>query len=280
MKRWMTLAALLLALLLLAACGVQQTLHDVAEELRTDRAEEPASASEAFPANDAEPVEEEPEDEPVEPEPASETDLPAPEPLPEEVVETDFAALPAEDCVAEREDVPNGRLPIVTLDCAGARDINDDIDGRVGFLIGADYCRLNYECYKSAEGRYLCLLLSERYDGDFVSYTPYVLDVIDGEWISGGALLSRLGVSEGELAEEELIILGDEFEHNYGDGREYGSDADFVQEQFERTTAAENADTDRVWLGDGGRLMFVGRIFGLAGAEFYEYPLATGYAYP
>ena len=286
MQKFMKLTALVLALLMLSACNVNRTLREIAEELEehpeailaSDTEEEPAA--DGAPAAEADPDTADDRDDEA---PASATDAQTEMPdAPEiETVETDFSTLSAADCIADREDVTNGRLPIITLSCPGADAINDDIDGRFGYLVGEDYCRLNYECYKGAEGRFLSLLVSESYDDDWISYTPYVLDVVRGEWIGGEELLSHLNIASADVEEEELTVLSEEFEHMYGDGSMFGEDgAAFFEEQRDRTTSADNADTSRVWLGDQGRLMFIGRLYGMAGAEYYEYPFATGYSFP
>ena len=285
MKKLWILIAMLLMLALLASCSVMETLHDVAEQLTEDKPTEdgaPVSDPVSNPAEDGGQDDWTDDDSGPEEEdyPSSQTDAGPVEPdiVPEEPSDTDFTALSASECVADIEDVPNGRLPRITISCAGASDINDDIDGRFGYLIGEDYCRLNYEAYKAAEGRYLSVLVVQEYDNDCRYYTPYVLDVVTGEQISGGTLLAQLNVSPADLAAEELEIMEREFEYAYASAS--SDDDGFYEEQRARTASEDNADTERIWLGDGGQLMFVAKIYSLAGAEFYEYPMSSGYSYP
>ena len=102
---------------------------------------------------------------------------------------------------------------------------------------------------------------------------------LDGRQISGRELLGMLGVSENDLRDAELGLMGTEYESQFGSGREFVGE-EVYNEQYEKTVAPENAEIDRVWIGDGGLLMFVAKIYSLAGADFYEYPMAAGYMFP
>jgi hypothetical protein len=38
-------------------------------------------------------------------------------------------------------------------------------------------------------------------------------------------------------------------------------------------------ETNRLWFGANGQLTFAAKIYSMAGAEYYEYPMATGYSF-
>lgn len=281
MKKILTVIALLLCLGLLAGCGAQAVLHDIAEHLvnnRTDESQpyatEPPAADGAGPAATASDAAEEPAVE----EPASESDAGEQIPqsqLPEEGSPVDFTSLSLAECVADA-DGAEGQLPRIVLDCPGAEYINDDIEGTFRYLVGADYCTLYYTASKN--GPILSVMIAQLYDGDASYYNPYMLDLSTGEVMDGAELLSLLGLSADELAETELRIMGDEFEYEFG-AEELSEAPDFYREQYANTVSTDNVELDRIWLDDEGELNFVAKIYSLAGAEFYEYPMTTGYYY-
>jgi len=283
MKKFITLLALLLCLALLTGCGAQAFLHDVAEHLvnarpgESDDAEtlvtdgdgQPATASDADVAPDTEPAGEAPAS-------ASDADDEVPpSELPEEGGPVDFTALSVSECITDADGAA-GQLPRIVLDCPGADYINDDIEGTFRYLVGADYCTLYYDVSKN--GPILSILIAQLYDGNASYYTPYRLDLSTGEAIGGAELLAYLGLNSDDLAAAELQIMGDEFEYQYGP-ESMGELADIYAEQYEMTVSPNNAELNRLWLDSEGELNFVAKIYSLAGAEFYEYPMGTGYYY-
>ena len=308
MKKLVFLAAALLCLLLLAACHPIEVLDDVAQHV-TNAAEQVTSAVEQVtdaveqavadgraettsgtdtadaenPDHYSRPEEEyeiddeayEPDEDREEEAPASDTDADTPaEPqsaLPVEEVSADFTALSLEECVTDAEGAED-QLPHIILDCEGAEAINDDIEGSFRYLVDEDYCTLYYDCHKN--GRVLSILIAQLYDGDASYYTPYNLDLLTGQQLSGSELLELLGADREAVTEAELSVMAREFEYRYGSASE-GDSAAFYQEQYDRTVTEDNVDTGRLWL-DGGSLKFVAKIYALAGAEFYEYPMDTG----
>ena len=284
MKKLIAVIAILLCLCLLNGCGTQAFLHDVAEHLvnanadaESDAAPDTPSDAEA-PSTDGETGNSEPVSDsdaaltvdPVE-ETAAEEAMPG---VPEEAsAGTDFTALSLSDCVTDA-DGSAGKLPRITLDCPGAAAINEDIEGTFRYLVDADYCTLYYNATKN--GSVLSILIAQLYDGDASYYTPYLLDLSTGERMSGYDLLGRMGLSGDDISAAELRIMGDEFEYQFGTFSE-GDSAAFYEEQRERTVSADNADLNRLWLSEWGELQFVAKIFSMAGTEFMEYPMGTGY---
>ena len=78
------------------------------------------------------------------------------------------------------------------------------------------------------------------------------------------------------VGDTEIAIMAEEYEHMYG-GFDEGDTAPFYQEQYDRTVSPDNAELERLWLSYGGELSFVGKLYSMAGAEFYEYILPTGF---
>lgn len=281
MKKIFTVIALLLCLALLAGCGAQAFLHDVAEHLVNNKAEdtpppaaEPAADGEApAPATASDADDSDGADDVL---PASESDVGETVPqslLPEEDNPVDFSSLSVAECVTDA-DGAEGQLPRIVLDCPGADYINEDIEGTFRYLVGEDYCTLYYTASKN--GPILSVMIAQLYDGDASYYTPYLLDLTNGQAIGGADLLSYMGLHADELADAELRIMGEEFEYQYG-AQSQGDLADYYQEQYDMTVSPDNAELDRLWLDDEGELNFVAKIYSLAGAEFYEYPMGTGY---
>jgi len=284
MKKMIAVLALLLCLAVLTGCGAQAVLHDIAEHLVNAEAEEASESAESpifdgvgLPATGSDAAEEPAPEEPALP--ASETDIGEQIPqsqLPEEDGHiVDFSSLSVSECVTDADGAA-GQLPRIVLDCPGADYINDDIEGTFRYLVDADYCTLYYDVSKN--GPILSILIAQLYDGDASYYTPYRLDLSTGEAIGGAELLGYLGLNSGDLADTELQIMGEEFEYQYG-AESQGENADFYYEQYDMPVSPDTAELNRLWLDGEGELNFVAKIYSLAGAEFYEYPMGTGYYY-
>lgn len=275
MKKLISALTLTMCLLMLSACKATDTLSDIASQLHEAN---DAAQTDTSPVLDGDTASDSDAEEVSEPEPAapaSATDsgeeVPAELPI-EELPDADLAALSLEELVTDAEGT-DGQLPRITANCAGAAYINDDIEGSFRHLLDEEYCSVYYDAAKN--GRILSIVVAENYDGDSSYYTPYNLDLTTGQYLTGAELLSLLNADTAVIGDTEIAIMAEEFEHMFG--TEPGEDmADFYQEQYERTISPDNAELDRVWLGYGGELYFTARIYSLAGAEFYEYPMSTG----
>lgn len=278
MKKTLALLALALCLLLLCSCKATSVLGNIADQLHeanTESAEAPASDGGAAEASAADAVEApagESEAVSDDNDIASSTDSGETAELPDEPAPSDFAAMSAEELVVDADGAP-GKLPRITIDCAGASYINDDIEGSFRYLVDDPMCSLYYTVYKN--GDILSVVVAQTFEGNNSYYTPYNLDLTTGRYLTGEDLLSRLGADRTVISDTELAIMAEEYEHMYG-GLSEGDGAEFYAEQYARTTAPENAELNRVWLAFGGELTFVARIYSMAGAEFYEYPMSTG----
>lgn len=264
MKRIFSVLALVLCLSLLAAgCSVIDEMDGIRRQLAgsdaggaaTPDPEDPMTAT--FPPETQAPAGE------ATPEP--EPDV-LPEPLP------DGAALTVADCV---EDAQSGAVPRIILDCPGAEQINAAIDEKFASSWDDPMFQLHYEAALGFGGRVLSVLMVLGGPNDWTEYTPYVLDLTTGQALTGPELLALLGQDPEALKALESTLLGQEFDRQFSQA-EAVTDAAFYDQQYQRTVSPDNAQTDRLWLDAGGQLCFAGRIFGLAGAEYYEYPLGTG----
>lgn len=282
MKKIIPALTIALCLLVLSACSVTGALGDIADQLHSANNAESSDDtlvidSGAVSDSDADVMPEEDEADYAD-EDASETDLfddsgEEPDTLPIETVpDADLAALSLDELVADAEG-SNGCLPYITANCDGAAYINDDIDGSFRHLLDEDYANVYYDANKN--DRILSILIAENYDGGNSYYTPYNLDLVTGQYLTGGELLSLINIDADTVRSAELAVMSEEFEHMFG--TEPTDDmAVFYQEQRNNTLSDANVELERLWLGYGGELYFTARIYSLAGAEFYEYPMSTG----
>ncbi|MCD7768753.1 MAG: hypothetical protein LUH36_01340 [Oscillospiraceae bacterium] len=185
----------------------------------------------------------------------------------------DYEALTVDDCVEDAWP-EEGVLPHITLDCEGAEAINTAIDEEFTAYADDPMCVVYYQCFKNEQ--VLSILMVLDYQADYKLYTPYNLNLSTGQEMTPEELAAVFDVTLEELAALELDVLGQEFEYQYGGMK--SSDEEFYQQQYDRTTASDNADTDRLWIGGDGQLYFVGRIYAMAGAESYEYMMGSGLA--
>ena len=269
MRKTGLILLLALCFCLTAACGAEDVLGTAATD--APAAEEPAQAGDMDAASetDAAPAEAEPAGE------ASDTDVSAPaepEDAGTEAPALSFTELTAEQCVTDALEEP-GVLPRLTLDCPGAEEINGQIAERFTGETEDPNWIVHYEVFKA--GDVLSLLMVEQTANDCTYYTPYRLDLATGQTLSAQALLEKLSLDGDALVDREVQVMAEEFDHRFGDVKDM-TDPDFYDGQRERTTDLVNGETERIWLDDDGQLRFVGRIYGMAGAEYYEYPLAAG----
>lgn len=281
-KHFLAILALALCLTVTAGCGIEEVLGDVAQKLAdadTETGQEAAlpdeNADQAL-TLDGQPQETDTQSDDAQADTATASDLTTEqepvEALPEEEqTPVDYTTLSASDCIEEIDG-----LPYIMVDCEGADMINRDISLQFAALVDDENCSLHYECYKGAS-RVLSIVMVEQYNDDRY-YTPFNLDLQTGQWLSGQALLELLGLDAQSLGEAELAAMGQEFEYEYGPYQQ-GSFADFYQEQYEKTVSTSNVETSRIWFGANGQLTFAARIYAMAGAEYYEYPMATGYSF-
>lgn len=258
MKKTIFVLLLALCFCLAGACGAEQMLQDITQSVKEETA-----AAEPLPENDSG------TDLVMPGEPGfvddSGTDIPQ--------AQTDWTALSAAECVEDAWSEP-GVVPRITIDCAGAAEINAALEEQFFPVADDPMCEgLSYECYKGA-GRVLSLVMIQRGPNDTVFYTPFNLDLATGQALSGSELLALLGADPVQLANLEQAVMGEEFTHLYGTA-EGQTDPEFFSQQYARTTSPENTDTERIWLGDQGQLYFVGRVYAMAGAESYEYPMGS-----
>ncbi len=241
MRKLISVGALVLCLSVLAACGTEDVLSDMTGG-RSDAALD-----------------------------SSDTDV-LDEPVRTEAAGTDFTALTADQCVVDDLADP-GVLPRIALDCPGADEINGIIQDEFRPVSEDPMCQLHYEYAKGA-GRVLSVVMVKKID-DWLEYTPFDLDLATGERLSGAELLALLDVDSAELAQLEQSVMGEEFTHQFGRVQDQ-TDEEFYNGQYERTTSPDNVELEKLWFAADGQLLFAGRIYGLAGAEYYEYPLSTG----
>ena len=259
MRRFISIFALALCVCLLAACGTEKVL----DQMTGGQTAADSSDTDAGPQAQPEPT-------PVQVQTDSDTDA-----QPQTGSGTDFSAMTADECVQDALASP-GILPRVTLDCPGAEAINQSIQEKFFSVAEDPMWELHYEYAKGA-GRVLSIVMIQRAN-DWAEHTVYNLDLVTGQALTGAELLALLDVDTNELANLEQAVLGEEFTHQFG-GAEVQTDREFYDQQYARTTSADNTELEKLWFSGDGQLCFAGRVYGLAGAEYYEYQLSTGWTF-
>ena len=265
MRRFAWILALALCLALLAGCGVE----DVLGNMMGPRIPEPTQT----PGPTEVPIWTPPAE-------ASATAVPSPvptapagggAPAPAGGI-ADYASLTVADCVEDAGSTP-GVIPHIRLDCPGAQSINAAIDSAFAASADDPLWETHYEC--AIGGSRVLSVLMVQQANDSVFYTAYNLDMATGQALTGAELLALLGQDPAALKAKELAVMAQEFTHLYG-GLIGQMDQSFYDQQYARTTSIDNAQTDNLWFGADGQLYFTGRIYAMAGAEYYESALPTG----
>lgn len=171
-----------------------------------------------------------------------------------------------------------GVLPRLKADIPGAEAVNQLILESFTPAAEDPMCRLHYACGMGA-GRVLSILMVMEADNDWVEYTPYNIDMTTGQLLTGQELLALLKVDQEELSPLEQAAMGEAFTGLYGSAQDT-TDKVFYDQQFARTTSVNNVELERLWFDDAGTLCFAGRIYALAGAEYYEQVLNVGWRFP
>lgn len=184
----------------------------------------------------------------------------------------DYSSLTVSDCVEDGWTTP-GVIPHISLDCPGAESLNKTISQQFMEDVENPLWTIHYECEIGAH-RYLSVLMVKQ-SAETRYHTAYNLDLSTGEALTGKELLSLLGQDEAALKSIELEVLAEEFTQEYGQ-MQGQIDQQFYSQQYAKTTSIDNAELDNLWFGPDNELYFIGRIYPLAGAEYYEYPLCTG----
>ena len=181
-------------------------------------------------------------------------------------------ALTVADCVADGWTEP-GAIPYIKLDTPGAASINAALQETFGPIAADPMWDMHAEC-AVAGGRVLSVLMVQQAN-DCSFHTAYNLDLTTGQALTGPEILALLGQDEAALKAKELTVMAEEFTHQYG-GLVGQMDQTFYDQQYARTTSIDNAETELLWFGADGQLYFAGRIYAMAGAEYYECALPTG----
>ena len=303
MKRLLAIVMLILCFALLMACESAELLNEMGEQIAAldnavdgvlAAAQQAQDAQEAIEALYAPEGEEVPGEEAatatdtvvldpnIPSDTASATDTVPAAPLPTDSPATEgpaadgadpgieYRTLTAADCVTDAWPEDPNVMPRITVECQGAREINQLVIHEFAALAGDGEHHVHYEVYKN--DRILSILMECQLE-QAITCVPYNLDLATGQRITGAELLDLLGQDGSELAQLELAILGDEFTYAFGGLQSI--EPERYARQYGLTTAPENANTDDIWLGDEGQLYFVGCIYDMYGPEYNDYPMGT-----
>ncbi len=183
-----------------------------------------------------------------------------------------LSSLPVEECVKDAWPEA-GVLPHITIDCTGAEEINAAIDEMYMDYADDPMCVVSYQCFLN--DYVLSILMTLDYQTDYKEYTTYNLNLITGEAMTGADLLEIFSAEAQDMENRDRGLMGEEFTYAYSEHRELLG-AELYDEQYARTIAEDNTDLENLWIGGDGQLYFIGRIYSLAGADYYYYQLGTG----
>ena len=283
MKKWMALLLSLCLLIGLCACGAQKEAENKPLELEppveepAEPAEEPAAEPEA-PAEEPEAPAEEPAEEPEEPD-----DGPGLNGIAGEAggywYEEDAGSGAYDDGVGNHENYSYS-IPAFNVDSADAAILNDEIASDCGVYVqemldneekkaSLSAYSLDYEAWLNGEIASI-LVTAKRAESDIVEYHTYNLNVATGARATGADLIAVLGLDEDGFTAAAQQAASDKFEALYS-----GMEGDaFYKEQYDKTMSADAFGlTMPMYLDGSGRLCVVARIYALAGAAYYDYPL-------
>ena len=283
MKKWMALLLSLCLLIGLCACGAQKEAENKPLELEppveepAEPAEEPAAEPEA-PAEEPEAPAEEPAEEPEEPD-----DGPGLNGIAGEAggywYEEDAGSGAYEDGVGNHESYSYS-IPAFNVDSADAAILNDEIASDCGVYVqemldneekkaSLSAYSLDYEAWLNGEIASI-LVTAKRAESDIVEYHTYNLNVATGARATGADLIAVLGLDEDGFTAAAQQAASDKFEALYS-----GMEGDeFYKKQYDKTMSADAFGlTMPMYLDGSGRLCVIARIYALAGAAYYDYPL-------
>lgn len=217
-----------------------------------------------------------------------------PETVPEtepDSASVDYTALTLADCVktgyeqvgSYTDDMGNEEaysyyLPEITLDCPGAKEINESIrttlqaegegslkDAGEGYSLW--FFTMDYTA--ALENGILSIMINrDTMAGEYILYTIYNLDLSTGEAADRATVLDAFGMTEEEFISKVQAQAEALFLEKYGDGSQFSEDmAPFYAELLEKTRT-EN-DNAPVFLNAEGRLSAVVNIYAIAGAAYY-----------
>lgn len=278
MKRFSALIGLLLCLILLSGCGTEEVLQKMLHAENYPSLPSPTAVTAGAESANETSAETTPTPLPTPLPSPGQTFAPAEatsSPTPQVAGESgipNYASLTADVCVQDAWNVP-GVIPRIVLDCPGADSLNDIIYEQFRANAEDPLWSVHYECEIGAH-RFLSILMVKQ-SADTRYHTAYNLDMATGHALTGEELLAALGQDAGTVKNLEVEVMAEEFTHQYG-MMQGQIDEDLYSQQYAKTTAIDNAELDNLWFGANNELYFVGKIYPLAGASYYEYPLATG----
>lgn len=160
----------------------------------------------------------------------------------------------AQTCNREIREVCDPIVEEAVAYAATSPDVNVEIDYRTGRGYGAVS---------------LCVCITSISD----QYLVYTLDTQTGELLENHQIAALAGVPEEEyweLLRAALQAAQAKYSDEYRD--------DFYYDRLEKTCAEENLEEATLFLGSGGELMAVGKVYSIAGAEYYwrVFPVEVG----
>lgn len=123
---------------------------------------------------------------------------------------------------------------------------------------------ISYDAYLN--GSIVSVVARANYDGTYMNYYVWSMDAESQSVADADALFAYTGMgADGTtLSDVAAACVGEYYAAQYKDLTN-----SFIREQYDKTLSAENLSEARYYLGEGGALFAVVKIYTVAGAEYY-----------
>ena len=165
-------------------------------------------------------------------------------------------------------------LPFINIDSTDAKKINAEIESK--FKTKSGYA-IKYVSY--VNDNVLSLVISNEFDGGFIEYFSYNIDIYTGKALSNKDLISLKNITETTYLSKLKEAYKNKYIKMYGtkdkiSNGQSGITLEEYQAQYDKTVADKNISIETpLYLNSNGKLCNIGRIYSLAGADAYNYEI-------
>ncbi|MBQ4369474.1 MAG: hypothetical protein II784_00580 [Oscillospiraceae bacterium] len=148
------------------------------------------------------------------------------------------------------------------------------------------YAVINYS-WNVADDMLSIIITAEPYYYEFPEYEVYNISISQGRMLSDEEFLAVCCIEYDEFLSGVKDILGSYYCRSYEVFKDYADGNDdqmaFYKEQLMKTIDEENVKLAHPYINESGELMIVGRVYSLAGADYYNelisynYPISEDY---
>ena len=279
-KKSVGIIGLTLAMLCTSACGIQvgNTPQGTQNATITDAAQTVNEVGE----QDGQVVEQDSQVTPETPEVEPETEI-------AHVYITDLcdeSGVYVDDCDNQYEYLY--RIPHIDgVETSYTKMVNDDMDRLYTAMVeeahevmdakvSLNCVSIDYSLYQDEELISICV--TGRYDWEWTDYMCYTMTT-SGEEVSGKELRQRMGIAEADFMEDvENTFWTMTDPTQYMEWEWYQDMEEYILEVNEKTMDPSNCNADiPVFVDTDGILCYIGRIYSMAGADFYDHIFHYGH---